>query len=229
MKGVIRKSLAVAAGLLFLVPASALAGEASIQDGIARYDAYFGEVNSVTVSELPGITTTTKFVVFSDSGAQVDVDGCSSLGAHAAACLVPSDSSRAKAGLGNKNDRIEPATPDISVGLSVEGDLGDDVLIGTQRRDVLDGVGGNDTLRGRSGNDALVGDNGNDDLRGDAGLDTMQGGAGNDVLNGDDNAGGDTIDCGEDWGDDDFALYNGANGDDPGDLVFSNCERTQQG
>jgi Ca2+-binding RTX toxin-like protein len=232
MRGVIRKSLGVCAGLLLLAPASALAGEATVENGIARYDAYFGEINNVTVSELPGITAATKFVLFTDTGAEVDVDGCNSLGAHTAACLVAIDSSRANAGLGNKNDRIEPARPDISVGLNVEGDLGDDVLIGTQNRDVLDGVGGNDTLRGRSGNDALQGANGNDDLRGDAGLDDMQGGAGNDELNGDDNAGGDSIDCGEDAGDDDFALFNGDDPGDPGDLgdlLFANCERTQQG
>ena len=223
MTGVIRKSLAVAAGLLFLVPASALAGEASVVDGIARYDAYFGETNTVTVSELPGPTAGTKQIVYRDL---VPVDagpGCGDLPGNAAACLVDDDLTLARAGLGNRNDRIEPATPELSFGLSVEGDLGDDVLIGTQQRDVLDGVGGDDTLRGRSGNDALEGANGNDDLRGDAGLDTMQGGAGNDKLNGDDNAGDDSIDCGEDLGDDDFALFNA------GDLLFANCERQQQG
>src|SRR5688572_13503653 len=112
MRGVIRKSLGVCAGLLLLAPASALAGEATIENGTARYDGYFGEVNTVTVSEQPGITAGTKFVLFTDSSAEVDVDDCSSLGAHTAACLVAINSLRVNAGLGNKNDRIEPARPD---------------------------------------------------------------------------------------------------------------------
>jgi hypothetical protein len=226
MRGVIHKSLGLCAGLLLLIPASALAGEATAVGAIARYDAYFGETNNVTVSELAGPTADTKFIVFADVNVVDAGAGCGDLPGNAAACLVPATTTLARAGLGNKNDRIQPLVPDLSFGFSVEGDLGDDVLIGTQRRDILDGVGGNDTLRGRSANDALIGDTGNDDLRGDAGPDTMQGGAGDDVLDGDDNAGGDSIDCGEDWGDDDFALYNGGS---PGDVVFSNCERTQQG
>jgi hypothetical protein len=36
VKGVIRKSLGLTAGLLLLVPASALAGEASVVNGIPR-------------------------------------------------------------------------------------------------------------------------------------------------------------------------------------------------
>lgn len=215
MKGVIRKGLGVCAGLMLLAPASALAGTASVENGLARYDASFGETNNVTVSELPGISTSTKFVVFNDSGAEVDADGCSSLNAHTAACLVPITSSRALAGLGNKNDRIQPNVPDLSFGFSVEGDLGDDVLIGTQQRDLLDGVGGNDTLRGRSGNDVLEGASGNDDLRGDAGADdVMLGGPGDDRLDADDNAPDDDAFCGEGF---DFVRYN------DGDLI-SSCE-----
>ena len=230
MRGVIHKGLGVCAGLLLLAPASALASTVSVEDGIARYDASFGEINNLTVSEAPGINANTKHIVFHDSGAVIK--GCNAVDDHTAACLVPLSSSKIRAGLGNKNDRMEPVDPNISVGFSVEGDQGDDVLIGTQRRDILDGVDGNDTLRGRNANDVLEGANGDDDLRGDAGPDVMQGGSGNDVLNGDDNAGGDSIDCGESWFDDDFALFNG---DDPavpgdlGDLVFANCERTQEG
>ena len=225
MRGVIRKSLAMAAGLLFLVPASALAGEASVVDGIARYDAYFGETNTVTVAELAGTNTANKTIRFIDAVEIVPRGGCFHPGEseRIVDCVVPNTSGLVRAGLGNHDDRIEPVTPETSFGLSVEGDIGNDVLIGTQKRDVLDGVGGDDTLRGRSGNDALQGANGNDDLRGDAGLDTMQGGAGNDKLDGDDNAGGDSIDCGEDWGDDDFAVFNA------GDVLFANCERQLQG
>ena len=67
MRGVIRKSLGVCAGLLLLVPATALAGQASVVGGIPRYDASFGETNNVTVGELPGPTSTTKTIVFRDA------------------------------------------------------------------------------------------------------------------------------------------------------------------
>jgi Ca2+-binding RTX toxin-like protein len=226
MRGVIRKSLGVCAGLLLLVPGSALAGTASVDgDGIARYDASFGEVNNVTVDELPGSVADTKFVVFRDVVTVFLGENCvrpPGTPATEAHCLVDEDVTRARAGLGNKNDRIQPVDPNISFGFSVEGDLGDDVLIGTQRRDVLDGVGGNDTLRGRNGNDALEGDTGNDDLRGDAGKDEMLGGADNDTLDADDNAPrpGDVVpfddaDCGTGF---DFVRYNA------GDLITS-CEQ----
>jgi Ca2+-binding RTX toxin-like protein len=226
MRGVIRKCLGVCAGLLLLAPASALAGTASVEDGIARYDGAFGEVNNVTVSEGSSIDLDgdgrpdRKAIVFHDSGAPVN--GCDQIDPNRVACLVPIDSPRVRAGLGNKNDRIQPADPNMSLGFSVEGDLGDDVLIGTHRRDVLDGVGGNDTLRGRNGNDALEGANGNDDLRGDAGQDDMLGGADNDTLDADDNAPlpGDVVpfddaDCGTGF---DFVRYNA------GDLITS-CEQ----
>jgi Ca2+-binding RTX toxin-like protein len=223
MRGVIRKTLGLAAGLLLLVPASALAGVATVENGIPRYDAYFGEANNVTVSEAPGPTANTKTIIFSDV-VPVDADpGCADLAGNAVGCIVPVTTGLARAELGNQNDRIQPIVPDLSVGFSVQGDFGNDTLIGTQRRDVLDGVGGNDTLRGRSGNDALQGANGNDDLRGDAGLDSMEGGAGDDVLNAVDNEDDPRVDCGEDAGDDDFALH------DAGDVLFANCERTQQG
>lgn len=221
MKGVIRKSLGLCAGLLLLVPASALAGTASVENGIARYDAAFGEVNEVTVSELPGFRNAegelvNKFVVFTDTGADVVGDGCVSFSDHSAGCLVDAASSRAKAQLGNKNDRIEPDDPNLSFGFSVESGLGDDVLIGTHKRDVLDGEGGNDTLRGRNANDSLQGAGGNDDLRGDAGADDdVQGGSGNDKLDVDDNAPDDDANCGDGF---DFVRYNG------GDLITS-CEQ----
>jgi hypothetical protein len=222
MRGVIRKSLGLCAGLLLLIPASALAGEATVVDGIARYDAYSGETNRVTVDELPGTSpAVNKTIRFIDA---VKIDprgGCFRPfeTTRIVDCIVPLSSGLVRAGLGNQDDRLEPVDPDTSFGFSVEGDLGNDVLIGTQRRDVLDGVGGDDTLRGRSGNDALEGAHGNDDLRGDAGDDDMLGGAGNDVLDGDDNnLGDDDIDCGEDWGDDDLGIFNT-------DDTVSNCER----
>jgi Ca2+-binding RTX toxin-like protein len=224
MRGVIRKGLGVCAGLLLLAPASAFAGTASVDNGLARYDAAFGEVNDVSVYELPGFRDAqgkllNKLVVFVDTGAQVTGDGCAEFSDHSAACLVDAESSRAQVQLGNKNDRLEPVDPNISVGFSAEGGFGDDVLIGTHNRDVLDGESGNDTLRGRNKNDALQGGIGNDDLRGDAGPDdALLGGAGDDKLDVDDNASDDDADCGDGF---DFVRYN------PGDLI-TDCEQQLQ-
>lgn len=222
MRGVIRKSLGLCAGLLLLIPASALAGEASVVGGIARYDAYSGETNRVTVEELPGTNpAANKTIRFVDA---VKIDprgGCFRpfTTVRIVDCIVPLSSGLVRAGLGNQDDRLEPVDPNTSFGFSVEGDDGNDVLIGTQKRDILDGVGGDDVLRGRSANDVLEGASGNDDLRGDAGPDTMLGGAGDDVLDGDDNGlGDDDIDCGESWADNDLGIFNS-------DDTVTNCER----
>ena len=222
MRGVIRKSLGLCAGLLLLIPASALAGEASVVGGIARYDAYSGETNKVTVAELPGNNPAfNKTIRFVDAVKIDPLGGCFRPfeTTRIVDCIVPLSSGLVRAGLGNLDDRLERVDPNTSFGFSVEGDLGNDVLIGTQKRDILDGVGGDDTLRGRSSNDTLEGAGGNDDLRGDAGNDEMLGGAGNDVLDGDDNGlGDDDIDCGESWFDDDLGIFNTED-------TVSNCER----
>lgn len=180
MRGVIRKSLGVCAGLLLLAPASALAGEASVVDGIPRYSAYIGETNNVTVGELPGLTPGTKTIVYRDV-VPVDVGAnCISNGTFEARCAAPLATTLARAGLANRNDRIAPSTtiPPATFGFSVEGDTGDDELLGTPQRDLLDGRLGDDVLRGRGGNDR---------------------------LDGDDNSAGDTLDCGEGI---DFVLFN---------------------
>lgn len=212
MKGVIRKSLGLTAGLLLLVPASALAGEASVVNGIPRYDAYFGETNRVTIGEAPGLVPGTKTIVYRDV-VPIDVDGnCVNNGPFEARCAAPLSTTLARAGLGNRDDRIEPnpLIPPTTFGVSSEGDSGDDTLLGTPQRDLLDGVGGNDVIRGRAGNDGLEGGNGDDDVKGEGG---------NDVLNGNDGDPGDTLDCGESTDDNDLAIFN------QGDTVFSNCEQ----
>ncbi|MER0044607.1 calcium-binding protein [Pseudomonas sp. MGal98] len=71
----------------------------------------------------------------------------------------------------------------------LQGDAGNDSLIGFATADVLNGyagndslsgLAGNDTLYGAAGNDLLDGGDGDDLLRGDTGADTLIGGAGND-------------------------------------------------
>ena len=212
MRGVIRKSLGVCAGLLLLVPATALAGEASVVGGIPRYDASFGETNNVTVGELPGPTSNTKTIVFRDAVFIGEGPNCFEVTLLETHCVAPIDTALVRSGLGNRDDRIAPSItqPPLSFGLSVEGDLGEDTLLGTAQRDVLDGVGGNDLIRGRNGADHVEGGNGEDDVRGENG---------NDLVDGDDgDPGDDPLDCGAG---DDLAIFN------QGDTVSSNCERIQ--
>ena len=216
MRGVIRKSLGAAAGLLLLVPASALAGEAGVVDGIARYDAYFGETNTVTVAELAGPNPATKTIRFTDAVEIKPLGGCfrpSQATPRIVDCVVPNTSGLVRAGLGNRDDRLETsvARPLTSMGFSAEGDLGDDTLLGTAQHDVLDGVGGDDVIRGRGGDDRLEGGNGMDDIKGEGG---------DDALDGDDNSPGDLLDCGS--GLNDSAVF------DLGDTVVTTCETQTQ-
>ena len=91
------------------------------------------------------------------------------------------------------------------------GGAGDDTINGGDGNDVLIGDGGNDTLNGGAGNDFMSGGGGNDTLNGDSGDDTLLGGSGDDTLNGDD--GRDRLDGGR--GAD--VLHGGAGND----LLFS--------
>jgi hypothetical protein len=73
-----------------------------------------------------------------------------------------------------------------SLGCTIIGTSGRDVLRGTRKRDVICGLGGNDQLYGLGGNDKLVAGDGNDRLFGGAGDDALIGGLGNDYLAGGD-------------------------------------------
>ena len=59
---------------------------------------------------------------------------------------------------------------------------GNDVLVGTDRRDVIFAGGGNDRVSGGGGNDRIAGQAGNDRLSGGTGRDNLLGGSGNDAL-----------------------------------------------
>ena len=96
---------------------------------------------------------------------------------------------------GDGNDRILVNLRDGFAGLRVriDGELGNDTLLGGAGRDelrggrgndLLDGGAGADVLRGERGNDDLAGDDGNDQLSGDAGADTLAGGWGRDIASG---------------------------------------------
>ena len=81
---------------------------------------------------------------------------------------------------------------------TLSGGDGDDVLLGGGGNDTIGRGAGNDTLSGDGGNDTLEGGDGRDNLTGGRGTDVLRGGAGNDRLNAVDFAGTDTVDGGDD-------------------------------
>ena len=82
-------------------------------------------------------------------------------------------------GPGNDLLRAPPGTDAL-----IEGGSGDDVIIGSRRKDDLLGEGGNDRVSGRAGPDHISGGRGNDRLSGGSGRDDITGGPGNDRLSG---------------------------------------------
>ena len=69
---------------------------------------------------------------------------------------------------------VATATIDVPTdGVTVDGQGGDDILVGTDAADVLDGGAGRDQLHGEGGDDILVGGAGDDILTGGSGADTF--------------------------------------------------------
>lgn len=64
----------------------------------------------------------------------------------------------------------------------VNGNNGNNALVGTDDNDRINGKGGNDILIGKDGDDNIQGGEGNDLLMGNDGNDSLEGGAGNDTL-----------------------------------------------
>ncbi|WP_287527635.1 M10 family metallopeptidase C-terminal domain-containing protein [Okeania sp. SIO2C2] len=64
----------------------------------------------------------------------------------------------------------------------LNGDGGDDILIGGSSNDNMNAGSGNDILIGGSGRDKLVGADGNDILNGGSGCGFLEGGNGNDLF-----------------------------------------------
>ena len=88
---------------------------------------------------------------------------------------------------------------------TLNGTSGDDIICGGNGSDTINGLGGNDTIFGQNGRDALNGSDGNDNVMGangkdqvtgGVGIDMLRGGNAPDVLNGQDGAGGDSLDGG---------------------------------
>ena len=97
---------------------------------------------------------------------------------------------------GKANERIQSSASFLNFNSQVNGNAGNDTLIGVDStffadtlnggdgRDFLDGRAGNDNLNGGRGKDVLLGGNGNDLLNGGVDNDTLEGGDGNDSLDG---------------------------------------------
>ena len=90
----------------------------------------------------------------------------------------------------------------------IDGDNGNNTLLGGDDDDILNGFGGIDTLQGGDGNDILNGGDGDDVLAGEGSNDILDGSDGDDLLDGGD--GDDLLDGGDG---DDF-LYGGSSGID---------------
>ncbi|MDR9402817.1 MAG: choice-of-anchor Q domain-containing protein, partial [Halothece sp. Uz-M2-17] len=80
----------------------------------------------------------------------------------------------------NNNERIDRSEATTSVNL--DGEDGDDTLIGGSANDKLEGGNGNDELRGGDGDDRLFGEAGEDVIFGGAGVDQIYGGSGADIF-----------------------------------------------
>ena len=90
---------------------------------------------------------------------------------------------------GSGDDQISFDTFYANFGRRLEGEDGNDRLIGSRGDDTLDGGAGNDELRGEGGSNHLIGGEDNDKLYGawaagapSPGFDTFDGGAGNDII-----------------------------------------------
>lgn len=92
---------------------------------------------------------------------------------------------------GTGNDTLVAYQGTVTLGNSLSGGDGNDVLIGGVAGDTLDGGTGNDSLFGNGGNDTLLGGAGLDSLSGGIGNDNLDGGADNDNLDG--GVGSDTL------------------------------------
>ena len=85
--------------------------------------------------------------------------------------------------LGAGNDRAD-ASELASLGVTLKGGAGNDILIGGGGNDLLDGGAGDDLLIGNAGHDTLKGGEGNDALLGGLGDDLLDDPLGDNLLAG---------------------------------------------
>jgi len=85
------------------------------------------------------------------------------------------------------NDLVDASAAVVgSVKLRLNGDAGDDSLIGSNFDDRIDGGTGDDSLVGNDGNDSILGGDGSDTVAAGGGDDTVNGGENNDLVSGGD-------------------------------------------
>jgi len=93
----------------------------------------------------------------------------------------------------------------------INGDAGDNSLLGGAGNDTINGLAGNDTLDGGAGDNILDGGDGNDQLFVGSGNDTLIGGTGNDSMDG--GSGDDTYQFSAGFGQDTVSEYRRAGND----------------
>ncbi|MCX7013390.1 MAG: hypothetical protein NTW86_12680, partial [Candidatus Sumerlaeota bacterium] len=93
-------------------------------------------------------------------------------------------------------DTLDVSGVTLASVVSVSGNDGSDLIIGSANADALNGGNQNDTILGGDGGDTIAGNADDDSLLGEAGDDNMTGAAGNDTISG--GAGNDTLDQGFD-------------------------------
>jgi Ca2+-binding RTX toxin-like protein len=85
------------------------------------------------------------------------------------------------ANLGDERD-VFVIAKDVTIGSTIHGEDGDDLIVGGAGRDTLYGEAGTDRLIGGDNNDILLGGNGDDTLEGGLGADVIDGGSGIDQV-----------------------------------------------
>lgn len=175
-------ALAVAAGVLALVPANASAHSlVRVENGELRYiSADAVSLNTLTIAAGPrGYRIADPTVEGGlDPGpcapGRVDSDGF----IREAFCPA-TRIKRIHADLGNQDDRARVTAP---VGATILGGPGRDTLTGTAHDDVINGEDGDDAIDAGAGDDKLAGSTGDDQLDGADGADVIHGGAGKDAV-----------------------------------------------
>ena len=154
-----------------LAPASASASKVRVVQGLGssgvQYGGDPGESNDVTVSR-DGSS-----LVFHDSGAPLQGDGCEQVDEHTARCPPPTGPAGFVWVLADDGDDRAHVV-DVS-GMFVSGGPGTDTLSTDVGGNRLDGGSGPDVLTGSTGDDTLVGSQGRDRLYGLEGDDQLAG------------------------------------------------------
>ncbi len=121
----------------------------------------------------------------------------------------------------NASGLQNPKNPRNNTGVTINGNGGDDEIIGTEFKDTIRGGSGVDVIEAGAEADTVYGDNDKDYINGGDGNDKIYGGNGNDIIEGSDGA--DTID----GGNDSDTIYGGIGidklyGGNGNDIIYTN-------